>query len=226
MKKHDKPLLILVGLLMPVALYFAFLYAPEERVMGIVQRIFYFHVGSAWTGIFSFIVVFAGAAMYLWKKDPKYDRLSHSAVELGVVYFTIVLITGPIWAKPVWGAWWTWDPRLTSTFILFLIYVAYLLLRFSMKDHPAVRRYAAVYAIIGFVDVPIVWMSIYWWRTIHPKVITPQKVNLDPRMWTSVLVCFGVLLLLYFVLLRVRINLETLREQVQTARENIMEKRI
>ena len=224
MKKINTATLILLGLLMPVALYFAFIYAPQERVMGVVQRIFYFHVASAWTGLLSFVVVFVGAVLYLWKKDPKYDRLSHAGVEVGVFYFTVVLVTGPIWAKPVWGAWWTWDPRLTSTFVLFLIYVAYLLLRGALKDHPAVRTYAAVYGIIGFVDVPIVWMSIHWWRTIHPKVISPGKVDLDPRMWTSLLVCFGVLLLLYYVLLRMRINLEILREQVQTGRERIMEK--
>lgn len=224
MNKIDRLLLVLVGILMPVALYFAFLYAPQEKVMGVVQRIFYFHVASAWTGLFSFGVVFTGAVLYLWKKDPAYDRLSHAAVEVGVFYFTIVLVTGPIWAKPVWGAWWTWDPRLTSTFVLFLIYVAYLLLRSSLKDHPALRTYAAVYGIVGFVDVPIVWMSIHWWRTIHPKVISPGKVDLDPRMWYAVLVCFGVMLLLYFVLLRLRINLETLREQVHAAREGLMEK--
>ena len=224
MKKVDVVLLLMVGVLMPVALYFAFVYAPEEKIMGVVQRIFYFHVASAWTGLLSFFFVFVGAVLYLWKKDPKYDRFSHAAVELGVVYFTIVLITGPIWAKPVWGAWWTWDPRLTSTFVLFLIYIAYLLLRSSLKDHPSVRTYAAVYGIIGFVDVPIVWMSIHWWRTIHPKVITPEKIALDPKMWTSVLVCFGVLLLLYFVLLRLRLNLETLREKVYAAREKLMEK--
>lgn len=225
MKKLDLLSLILIGVLMPVALYFAFLYAPEEKIMGIVQRIFYFHVASAWTGLLSFFFVFAGAVLYLWKKDPKYDRFSHAAVELGVLYFVIVLITGPIWAKPVWGAWWTWDPRLTSTFVLFLIYIAYLLLRSSLKDHPSVRTYAAVYGIVGFVDVPIVWMSIHWWRTIHPKVITPQKIALDPRMWTSVLVCFGVLLLLYFVLLRLRLNLGLLQEQVHVAREKLMERK-
>jgi heme exporter protein C len=223
MTKLDRALLILVGLLMPVALYCAFLYAPQEKVMGVVQRIFYFHVASAWTGLFSFFIVFLGAVLYLWKKDPRYDRLSHSAVEVGVLYFTIVLVTGPIWAKPVWGAWWTWDPRLTSTFVLFLIYVAYLLLRSSLQDHPAVRTYAAVYGIVGFVDVPIVWMSIHWWRTIQPKVITPGKVALDPRMWTSLLVSFAVLLLLYFVLLRMRCHLETLREEVRTIRERILE---
>jgi heme exporter protein C len=224
MKKIDQLILLLIGVLMPVALYFAFIYAPTENIMGVVQRIFYFHVASAWTGLLSFFFVFLGGALYLWKKDPKYDRFSHAAVELGIFYFAIVLITGPIWAKPVWGAWWTWDPRLTSTFVLFLIYVAYILLRTSLKEHPSVRTYAAVYGIIGFVDVPIVWMSIHWWRTIHPKVITPQKINLDPKMWTSVLVCFATMLVLYFVLLRLRIGLELLREQAHQLREQIMEK--
>ncbi len=224
MKTVDKVLILVLGIMMPVALYCAFIYAPTEKIMGVVQRIFYFHVASAWTGLLSFFFVFLGAILYLWKKDPKYDRFSHSAVELGVLFFTIVLITGPIWAKPVWGAWWTWDPRLTSTFVLWLIYVAYLLFRGSLKDHPAIRTYAAVYGIIGFVDVPIVWMSIHWWRTIHPKVITPQKVDLDPRMWTSVLVCFATLMILYAVFMRMRMRLEAFQEDVHLFREKIQEK--
>jgi len=224
MKTIDKFLLILVGVLIPVALYFAFIYAPTEMIMGEVQRIFYFHLASAWTGLLSFFFVFLGGALYLWNKNPKHDYFAHSAVELGILFMSIVLITGPIWAKPVWGAWWTWDPRLTSTFVLWLIFVAYLLLRTSLKDHPAVRTYAAVYGIIGFIDVPIVWMSIHWWRTIHPKVITPQKIALDPRMWTAVLVCFVAMLVLYTVLIRLRMNLLQLEEQAESAREQLMEK--
>lgn len=206
-----------------VSLYMAFFYAPEERVMGVVQRIFYFHVASAWTGLISFFLVFLASVLYLWKKDVRYDRLGYSAAELGVVLCTIVLITGPIWAKPVWNVWWTWDPRLTSTFVLWLIYVAYLLLRSSLRDKPAVRTYSAVYGIIGFVDVPIVYMSIYWWRTIHPRIITPARVDLDPRMWNALLVCFLTMLILYTILLRSRIRLERLRDQVEYLQERVQE---
>lgn len=226
MKTIDKLLLAVVGVMMPVALYFAFIYAPTEAIMGEVQRIFYFHLASAWTGLLSFFFVFLGGAFYLWSKKPVYDHFAHSAVEVGILFMSIVLITGPIWAKPVWGAWWTWDPRLTSTFVLWLIFIAYLLLRSSLKDHPAVRTYAAVYGIIGFIDVPIVWMSIHWWRTIHPKVISPQKIALDPRMWTAVLVCFITMLILYTVLIRIRMNLLNMEEQVAISREALMEKRV
>jgi heme exporter protein C len=226
MKPIDKLLLILVGIMMPIALYFAFIYAPREMVMGEVQRIFYFHLASAWTGLLSFFFVFVGGAFYLWSKKPKYDYFAHSAVELGILYLTIVLITGPIWAKPVWGAWWTWDPRLTSTFVLWLIFMAYTLFRSSLKDHPAVRTYASVYGIIGFIDVPIVYMSIYWWRTIHPKVITPEKVALDPKMWTAVLVCFATMLVFYTILIRLRMDLLRLEETKEALRESLQERRV
>jgi heme exporter protein C len=217
---------VLIGIFVPLllfSLYMAFFYAPEEKVMGIVQRIFYFHVSSAWTGLISFLLVFIAGLLYLWKKDVRYDRLGYAAAELGVVFCTVVLVTGPIWAKPVWNVWWTWDPRLTSTFILWLIFVAYLLLRSSLRDRPAVRTYSAVYGIIGFVDVPIVYMSIYWWRTIHPRVITPARVDLDPRMWNAVLVCFLTMLVLYTILIRYRMRLEVLRERIDHLEESLQE---
>ena len=173
MKSIDRLLMMTVFVMVPVSLYFAFIYAPTESVMGPVQRIFYFHVASAWTGLLSFLFVFLGGTLYLVKKNPTYDRFAHAAAELGVLFCSVVLVTGPIWAKPVWNTWWTWDPRLTSTFVLWLIYVAYLLFRSSLASHPSIRTYASVYGIVGFVDVPIVYMSIYWWRTINPRVVTP-----------------------------------------------------
>lgn len=208
---------------MPVALYFAFLYAPTEQVMGEVQRIFYFHVSSAWISLLSFFFVFVGGILYLWKRKPVYDRFAYAAAELGVLFCTIVLVTGPIWAKPVWNVWWTWDPRLTSTFVLWLIFVAYLLFRSSLRHHPSVRTFASVYGIIGFVDVPIVWMSIRWWRTIHPKVISAEKVDMDPEMWTAVWVCLLALLLLYTVLFICRVRLEHLKEKVDSIHEKLLE---
>jgi len=223
MKASEKALLFLLFGLMVLALYSAFLYAPTEKVMGVVQRIFYFHVAAAWTGLLSFFFVFAGGVLYLWKKKPGYDYFAYAAAELGVLFCTIVLVTGPIWAKPVWNVWWTWDPRLTSTFVLWLIYVAYLLFRSSLHQHPSIRTYSSVYGIIAFVDVPIVWMSIRWWRTIHPKVITAQKVDLDPRMWTAVLVCFLALMVLYYVLIRIRIRVERMKDEVQLLQEALQE---
>jgi heme exporter protein C len=214
MKTGERILLFLLFPMMLISIWAAFLWAPEEKVMGVVQRIFYFHVSSAWTSLLSFFFVFVGGVLYLLKKDVKYDHFAHAAAELGILFCTIVLITGPIWAKPVWNVWWTWDPRLTSTFILWLIFVAYLILRSSLKHHPSIRTIASVYGIIGFVDVPIVYLSIYWWRTIHPRVISPEKVDLHPVMWYSVLICFLTIMILYFVLMGVRIRLEKLREKV------------
>jgi heme exporter protein C len=223
MKGIERGLLPILFLAIPIALYFAFLYAPTEQVMGEVQRIFYFHVASAWIALLSFFFVFLGGVLYLWKKELKYDRFAYAAVEIGVLFCTIVLVTGPIWAKPVWNVWWTWDPRLTSTFILWFIFVAYLLFRASLRQHPSVRTYAAVYGIIGFVDVPIVWMSIRWWRTIHPRVFSVEKIDIHPKMWTSVWVSFLALLLLYTVLMIYRMRLERLQENVETLQERVLE---
>lgn len=219
----ERVLMFLLLIAMPVALYFAFLYAPTEQVMGEVQRIFYFHVSSAWISLLSFFFVFVGGILYLWKRRPVYDRFAYAAAELGVLFCTIVLVTGPIWAKPVWNVWWTWDPRLTSTFVLWLIFVAYLLFRSSLRHHPSVRTFASVYGIIGFVDVPIVWMSIRWWRTIHPKVISAEKVDMDPEMWTAVWVCLLALLLLYTVLFICRMRLEHFKEKVDSIQEKLLE---
>jgi heme exporter protein C len=228
MKTTDRVLLWLLLPAIAVGLYFAFIYAPTEKVMGTVQRIFYFHVASAWTALLSFFFVFVGGVMYLWKKDVKYDHFSYAATELGVLFSSIVLVTGPIWAKPVWNVWWTWDPRLTSTFILWLIYVAYLLFRSSLRDNPAIRTYSAIYGIIGFADVPIVWMSIHWWRTIHPRVISLETIRnpqqaLDPKMWVAVFVCWFAIMLLYVTLLRIRMTLEKTREHVETVQQTILE---
>ena len=223
MKTLDRVLLWVLLPAIIVGLYFAFIYAPTEKVMGTVQRIFYFHVASAWTALLSFFFVFVGGVLYLWKKDVRYDHFSYAATELGVLFSSIVLVTGPIWAKPVWNVWWTWDPRLTSTFILWLIYVAYLLFRSSLRDNPAIRTYSAIYGIIGFADVPIVWMSIHWWRTIHPRVITIKAIQLESTMWTAVLVCWFAIMLLYVTLLRIRMTLEKTREQVESVQQTILE---
>jgi heme exporter protein C len=223
MKWIDRLLLLTVFIMMLVALYAAFIYAPTEKVMGTVQRIFYFHLASAWTALLCFFMVFLGGAVYLWGKKDVWDRFAHANAELGVLFTTVVLVMGAIWAKPVWNTWWTWDPRLTSAFILWLIYIAYLLLRSSLRGHPGVRTYAAVYGIIGFVDVPIVWMSIHWWRTIHPKIIERGKINLAPEMWYSVLISFAAILLLYVVLLRSRMQMELVHDRIESLQETLEE---
>jgi heme exporter protein C len=171
-------------LLVIAAAYAAFFIAPEERTMGLIQRIFYFHVSSAWAGFSAFFLCFLGNLLYVWKRDQKYDWLAVSGAEVGLAFTTVVLITGPIWAHPVWGIWWTWDARLTSTFVLWLLYVSYLLLR-TLVDEPDRRALlSSLFGIFAFLDVPLVFGAIRWWRTQHPQpvIMGGQGSGLDPTM--------------------------------------------
>jgi heme exporter protein C len=166
------------------AAYASFYVAPEERTMGLIQRIFYFHAATAWAGEMVFFVCFLANLLYVWKRDPKFDWLGVTCAEVGLVCITIVLITGPIWAHPVWGIWWTWDARLTSTFVLWLLYVSYLLLR-TLVDEPERRALlSALFGIFAFLDVPLVFFSIRWWRTQHPApvIMGGSGSGLDPTM--------------------------------------------
>jgi heme exporter protein C len=166
------------------AAYASFFIAPEERTMGLIQRIFYFHVASAWSGFTAFFLCFIGNLLYVWKRDQKYDWLAVSGAEVGLAFTTVVLITGPIWAHPVWGIWWTWDARLTSTFVLWLLYVSYLLLR-TIVDEPDRRALlSSLFGIFAFLDVPLVFGAIRWWRTQHPQpvIMGGQGSGLDPTM--------------------------------------------
>ncbi|HXX15126.1 MAG TPA: cytochrome c biogenesis protein CcsA [Candidatus Eremiobacteraceae bacterium] len=171
-------------LLVIAAAYASFFVAPTERTMGLIQRIFYFHVGCAWAGMDAFVVCFVCNLLYVWKRGAKYDWLAVSAVEVGLVLTTVVLISGPIWAHPVWGIWWTWDARLTSTFVLWLLYVSYLLLR-TLIDEPDRRALlSALFGIFAFLDVPLVFGAIRWWRTQHPSpvILGGPGSGLDPTM--------------------------------------------
>jgi heme exporter protein C len=156
---------------MIIDLYLIFMFAPEERVMGQVQRIFYFHVPSAWVAFLAFFVVFIASIGYLWKKERKYDTVAFTSAEIGVIFATLVLVTGPIWARPVWNTWWEWSPRLTLFLVLWFIYVAYLMLRNFVEGEERSARFAAVFGIVGFIDVPIVYVSIRLWRDIHPTPV-------------------------------------------------------
>lgn len=201
------PLLLLVLL----ALYGTFLYAPTERVMGEVQRIFYFHVGAAFNAFLAFFVVFVAGVLYLKSRKRIWDQLAAASAEVGVVFTTIVLTTGPVWAKPVWNTWFPWgDPRVMTTLVLWLIYVAYLILRSSLPEGDKRYKFCAVFGIIGFLDVPLVWVSIRWWRTIHPVVITSTGANLEPRMLQvlilTIVACF--FLLFFLILLRAAMRLD------------------
>jgi heme exporter protein C len=164
--------------------YASFFIAPTERTMGDIQRIFYFHVASAWAGMDAFFVCFVANLLYVWKRQAQYDFLGVASAEVGLVLTTVVLITGPIWAHPVWGIWWTWDARLTSTFVLWLLYVSYLLLRSLIEETDRRALLSALFGIFAFIDVPLVFFSIRWWRTQHPApvIMGGTGSGLDPTM--------------------------------------------
>ena len=198
---------------MLLALYAIFIYAPVEKTMGVVQKIFYIHVPAAFLAYLAFFITFIASIFYLYRKDSKWDTVAHCAVETGVIFCTIVLITGPIWAKPTWNVWWTWDPRLTTTLILWFTYVAYLMLRRSVKENQRANL-AAVFGIIGFINVPITFFSIRLWRTIHPVIITSRGLNMSRPMTLTLIITVIAFCFLFFALLVNRIRLERLKMSI------------
>ena len=206
-----------VAVLLTVAGHAIFFVAPNERTMGEIQRIFYFHVPSAWTAFVAFFICFVANIAFLAGRARKWDWLSVSAAEVGLTFCTVVLITGPIWAKPVWGIWWTWDARLTSTFVLWLMYVSYLVLRSLIADPERRAVVSAVFGIFAFLDVPLVYMSIRWWRTQHPQPVIAggEGSGLNPVMWGVLLTAWGALMGVMVLLIRHRYRLEALRHEVE-----------
>ena len=173
------------SLLMAAAIYLIFIKAPTDLVLGDIQRIFYFHVPLALTSFVAFFLVFFASIVYLVRRDLKWDRLAHASAEVGVVFVSLALLTGVIWGRPVWNTWWTWEPRLTMTLILWLIYVGYLMVRANAPSQAKAALYSAVVGIVGVVGVPITYFSVSWWRSIHPApVIGPlaQSDALEPIM--------------------------------------------
>jgi len=167
------------------ALFMVFVYVPTEATQGIVQRIFYFHVPCAWVAFLGFGLGAIAGAFYLFFAQQVWDDIGYSAVEVGMLFCTLVLITGSLWAKPIWGTWWTWDSRLTTTFILWLLYAGYLLLRVIGEESERVARLAAVVAIVAVLDIPLIVISVRLWRTIHPAVLVTRSGEHgleDPRM--------------------------------------------
>ena len=201
---------ILLGVsfvLIMVSLFLIFIQVPTEVTMGVIQRIFYFHVPVAWVAFLAFFVVFISSIMYLWKRDRKWDIIANSSAELGIVFTTLVLITGSVWAKPIWGVWWTWDARLTTTLVLWLIYVAYLLVRSYIAEEERAARFAAVVGIVGFVDVPIVALAIVLWGTQHPSPVIFEG-GLESSMLATLLVSLSAVTTVYVLLLTERIAIK------------------
>jgi len=208
---------------MAISLWMTYYYAPIESEMGIVQKIFYFHVPLAWNAFLGFFVVFVCSFRYLATKDPKWDARAVAAAEVGVLFTTLVLITGPIWAKPAWGIWWTWDARLTLTLVLWLIYMGYLMLRRYVDSPERRSTLAAIVGVVGFVDVPLVYFAIRWWRTQHPSPVLMggEDSGLDPRMAATLWVSSLAYVLLFVTLYRRRVAIEHMRAEVDLIRENM-----
>jgi len=200
-----------------------FFYAPLEAVMGQVQRVFYFHVATAWVGMLGFLVAAIAGVAYLVKQDRKCDIVGLSAVEISLVFFFIAIVSGSIWAKPSWGTWWTWEPRLTTAAIVELVYAAYLLLRQGLEDPERRARFGAVYAILGFISVPLTFISIRLFRTIHPVVVGSGSAAFDmsPAMLQTFLFSLWTFSLVFADLLWHRIRLGRLAERVEALKLKI-----
>ncbi len=216
-------------ILLAIATYLVFGYAPMELVMGNVQRIFYFHVANAWVGMLGFIVAAVAGIAYLRSKDLKWDVVEMAAVEISLVFFSITIVSGSIWAYPAWNTWWTWDPRLTTAAILELIYLAYLLLRQGLEDPDQRARFGAVYTLIGSISVPITFLSIRFLRTIHPAVILGSNANaqgsfdMTPKMLTTFLFSLLTFSLLFVVLLWHRIRLGHFQDKIEELKLKFMQ---
>lgn len=221
----DRAFAVPTAISMSIATYMALVYAPTERVEGNVQRIFYFHVSMAWTAYLAFFVVFIASVVVLWKRLPQADRLAQASAEVGLLFTTLVLITGSLWARPIWGTWWSWDARLTTTLFLWFIYLGYLMVRTSIPDDRRAIRFAAAIGIVGFIDVPIIHQSVVWWRTLHPESIVGASGG--PAMPSEMLLTLGVTLvaftLLYVGLVRLRMGIETARAELRQARVALAE---
>lgn len=186
------------------------------------QRIIYFHVPSAWVSMLAFGVTMIASIAYLVTSKRQWDSVAVSSAEIGLAFTLAATASGSVWAKPAWNTWWTWDPRLTTYTILFLLYVAYFMLRSAMEDPARRARFAAVYGIFAFLSVPITFMSIRWWRTIHPVLIDQQQgFGLSPSMMSAFFFSLAAFTLLYAVLLWHRTRLEAAREQVEALKERL-----
>jgi heme exporter protein C len=222
---RDKVLSILIGLTtaaMVISLYLVFVYVPTERTMGIVQRIFYFHVPSAWVGFVAFLAAFIAGIAYLTRREWRWDAIGAASVEIGIVFSTIALVTGSLWARPTWNTWWTWDPRLTTTLILWIYYVSLLLLRQMVESEERRARFSAVLSIVGFVNVPIVFLAIRLWRTIHPVLFTSEGFALEPSMLLTMLVSLLTFTLLYLCLLWLRVRQEYLHAEISALKDRLL----
>ena len=224
MQPMPRSLKILTWLMLALflmALYLALVYAPREATMGDVQRVFYFHVSAAWVGALAFLVAAIAGGFYLARGDLGWDRLALTSIEIGIIFAFITITSGSIWARPIWNTWWTWDPRLVTYTVMELIYLAYMLLRQGIDDPERRARFGAVYGIVAFISVPITFLSIRIFRTIHPVVVGSGDAaaqggfNMTPPMLLAFFFSLFTFTLIYITLLWHRLRLQELAERVE-----------
>ena len=228
-RRNARELLLLVtGVLMLVNIYMIFMVAPTDANLGHVQRVFYFHFPMAMMSFLAFFAVFAGGVVYLFRRESRWDNLSYAAAEVGVVFITLTLLTGVIWAKPVWNAWWLWTPRLTTTLILWLIYVAYMMIRAYAPNESKAAVYGAVMGLIGFIDVLIVYFSVEWWPGIHPApVVGPlaESDSLERTMQGVLGFSFLAFIFLLIYLVAERVSLRSSEDGIKSLRFSLRRSR-
>jgi heme exporter protein C len=209
--------------LLGAAAYASFFIAPTDAKQGLIYRILFLHVSSAWTGMTAFFISFIANLLYVWRRQPRWDWLGVSAAEVGLAFTSVVLVTGPIWAHPVWGIWWTWDARLTSTFVMWLLYVCYLVLRTLVEEPDRRALFSALFGIFAFLDVPLVFGSIRWWRTQHPQpiIMGGSDSGMDPVMFKVLMLSWLAMLALMALLLRQRYKLEAMRSDLNTLQREL-----
>jgi len=220
------------AVLVAISLALVFLWAPTELTMKEVQRIFYFHVAVDWVGFLAFFVTLVASVMYLRTNNRKWDIVGMSSVELGALFLTMGAVTGSLWARPVWNTWWTWDARLTTVAITWLVYLAYLMLRGAMDDPQRRARFSAVYGIVSFVTVPLTFASVFFLRTIHPALFAASSVAQgkmqfetglgSAKMGMTLTFCVIAFTVVYITLLRQRIRLEHTADRVARLQQELV----
>jgi len=220
---RQKIMIVLCGLaaaLLARNLYVMLLQLPDEALQGAIYRIIFFHVPAAWTAFLGFFTALVASVLYLVKKNMRYDALAVSVTEVGLAFGAVNLVTGMIWGRIIWGIWWTWDPRLTSMLICWLLYSGYLMLRRAIEEPTERARISAVLSIFAFVDVPIVFFSIKWWRTQHPQPVVWGGGSMDPSMWNMLFLNWVPLILLAVVMVVVRIRQEETQREIDALRRH------
>ena len=206
---------------MVVALYWDFIVSPDDRILGPSERIFYFHMGAATVAAAAFTITAIASAGYLMTHKPGWDIWAAAAAEIGTIFTTMLLISGVLWGRAAWGVWWTWDPRLTATAILWILFLGYLLIREWSEGRERRARYSAVLAIIAYIDVPIDYMTIRWWKSIHPVVLTSHGINMAPSMAVAMLISIAALSLVFIAWMAIRMRLMRAELNVQDLKNAI-----